>query len=159
MSVLSTAGKARGRHDALAAELRKDIMSISWSTSDLAALQAELRSRWEWVVALGVALFMLGILALGNLVLATLASVLFVGAMMVASAVAQAIHAFRVKGRRGFTFLAAQQPSLQGRGVVTFANPVLAVVMLTLTLAFALIASGVLRVWTGIGLRASPGWG
>jgi uncharacterized membrane protein HdeD (DUF308 family) len=65
---------------------------------DLAAIEVELHSKWGWFVALGVVLLVLGILALGNLLVATLTSVFFVGIMMILGAVAQVIHAFQMKG-------------------------------------------------------------
>jgi uncharacterized membrane protein HdeD (DUF308 family) len=73
-------------------------MSTGLLRSDLAAMKAELGSKWGWFVALGVVLLVLGILALGNLLVATLTSVFFVGIMMILGAIAQVIHAFRMKG-------------------------------------------------------------
>jgi len=51
---------------------------------------------------LGIVLLVLGVLALSNLVVATVVSVLYVGVLMLIGAVAQIIHAFRVKGWGGF---------------------------------------------------------
>jgi uncharacterized membrane protein HdeD (DUF308 family) len=106
-----------------------------------------------------VALLVLGFLALGNLLVATLASVFFVGIMIIAGAVAQAIHAFQVKGWGGFFFLLLGGLLCGVTGIMTFANPALAALVLTLFPAAALVASGVLRVWAGIRLRPPPAGG
>src|SRR6476661_11909 len=52
-----------------------------------------LRKRWGWVVGLGVALIVLGALALGSSVLMTLATVVFVGWLMIVGGVLEAFHA------------------------------------------------------------------
>jgi uncharacterized membrane protein HdeD (DUF308 family) len=134
-------------------------MSTGLLRSDLAAMKAELGSKWGWFVALGVALLVLGILALGNLLVATLTSVFFVGIMMILAAAAQVIHAFRMKGWGGFFYWLLGGLLYGAAGVIAFTDPALAAVALTLVLAVALIASGILRIWTGGRLRPAPGWG
>ena len=42
---------------------------------------------------------------------------------------------------------------------MTIANPTLAAQVLTLMLAFALVFSGVMRIWWSVMLRVVPGWG
>jgi uncharacterized membrane protein HdeD (DUF308 family) len=134
-------------------------MSTRPFPSDLTTIEGELRSKWGWFVALGVVLLVLGILALGNLLLATLASVFFVGIMMILGAVAQVIHAFRMKGWGGFFYWLLAGLLYGAAGVIAFTDPALAAVALTLLLAIVLIASGVLRIWTGVRLRPASGWG
>jgi uncharacterized membrane protein HdeD (DUF308 family) len=134
-------------------------MSTGLLRSDLAAMKAELGSKWGWFVALGVALLVLGILALGNLLVATLTSVFFVGIMMILGAIAQVIHAFRMKGWGGFFYWLLGGLLYGAAGVIAFTDPALAAVALTLVLAVALIASGILRIWMGVRLRPAPGWG
>lgn len=134
-------------------------MSTRPFPSDLTTIEVELHSKWGWFVALGVVLLVLGILALGNLLVATLASVFFVGIMMILGAVAQVIHAFRMKGWEGFFYWLLGGLLYGAAGVIAFIDPALAAVALTLLLAVALIASGILRIWTGGRLRPAPGWG
>lgn len=134
-------------------------MSATQTGIDAASVDAEVRSKWGWFVALGVALLVLAFFAFGNLLLATLVSVFFVGAMMLVGAVAQLIHAFRVKGWGEF-FLWLLSALLFGlAGVFALANPGLAATTLTLLLAFALIASGAVRLFSGTRLRSRYGWG
>jgi uncharacterized membrane protein HdeD (DUF308 family) len=52
---------------------------------------AHVRSKWGWFVALGVALILLGVFALGDVVGVTLISALFIGAMLLVGGVFQSI--------------------------------------------------------------------
>ena len=134
-------------------------MSASQTLHDRSAALAGLRPHWGWFVALGALLLGLGLLASGDLLLATLASVFFVGAAMLAAGLAQVVHAFRVKGWGSF-FLWLLSGLLYGAaGVFALLDPGLAMVVLTLLLALALIASGALRIAAGFGLRPFSGWG
>ena len=46
-----------------------------------------LRTKWRWIVALGVVYVIVGLVALGSAATATAASVLLVGAMMVVAGI------------------------------------------------------------------------
>ena len=61
------------------------------------AALAPLRAKWGWIVALGVVYVVAGVIALGSVVMATVASVYFVGIMMVIAGVAEVINAFQIK--------------------------------------------------------------
>lgn len=98
-------------------------MSTRPFPSDLTTIEVELHSKWGWFVALGVVLLVLGILALGNLLVATLASVFFVGIMMILGAVAQVIHAFRMKGWGGFFYWLLGGLLYGAAGVIAFIDP------------------------------------
>ena len=134
-------------------------MSSAQSSFDLGRVNAEFRSKWGWFVALGVILCVLGLLAFGNLAIATVATVFYVGALMLVGAVVQIIHAFQVKRWGGFFFWLLSGLLYGAAGVIAFYNPVLAAATLTLLLAVALIASGILRVWSSIRLHPESGWG
>src|SRR5947207_15658609 len=56
-----------------------------------------LRAKWGWIVALGVVYLIVGVIALGSIILATAASVFLVGIMMVIAGVAEIINAFQIK--------------------------------------------------------------
>ena len=56
-----------------------------------------LRTKWGWIVALGVVYVIVGLVALGSVVTATVASVLVVGIMMVVAGIAEVISAFQVR--------------------------------------------------------------
>lgn len=129
--------------------------------SDYDALPADrgARSPWGWYVALGIALIVLSAFAFGNLLMATVASVYFVGILMLVGAVLQIVHAFEVKRWGGF-FLWLLSGLVYGlAGVLAFTNPLLAASALTLLLAASLIISGILRIVWSFALRRLSGWG
>src|ERR1700750_2214506 len=55
------------------------------------------RDKWGWFVALGVVLLIFGIIAFGNLFIATVASVFVVGWLMLMAGIIEILHAFGVK--------------------------------------------------------------
>ncbi len=110
---------------------------------------SELRSKWGWFVALGILMLAVGIIALGNLLMATLVSVYVVGIMMLIGGISEIIQAFSVKNWGGFLLWVASGLLYAIAGILTFRNPVLAAGLLTLLLAISLIASGIARLWVG----------
>jgi hypothetical protein len=58
---------------------------------------APLRAKWGWIVALGVVYVVAGVIALGSVVSATVATVFVVGIMMIIAGVAEVINAFQIK--------------------------------------------------------------
>ena len=116
-------------------------------------------TRWGWFVALGVAYLVLAALAFGNMLIATLASVVFIGSLMIVGALVEIVHAFQVKRWGGF-FLWLLAGLLYGlAGVFAFMNPLLAAATLTLVLACALIASGIMRIMLSFREKPHSGWG
>lgn len=82
-----------------------------------------LRSKWGWLLAFGIALVAAGVLALGNILIATVASVFFVGTMMLLGGLAQIGYAFQVKkGGQFFIWLLIGALYVVG-GLVAFSNP------------------------------------
>ncbi|MFQ3715585.1 HdeD family acid-resistance protein [Brucella melitensis] len=134
-------------------------MTTAHNNFDRPSLPHELSSKWGWFVALGVALLILGGIAFGNLFLATVVSVYYVGLMMLIAGIIEIIHAFGVKtwGRLFFWLLSGLLYT--AAGIVTFINPVLAAGVLTFLLAAALIGSGAFRIWLGFKSKPSQGWG
>jgi len=118
-----------------------------------------LRSRWGWFVVLGILLLVLGLFAFSNILVATLASVVYVGVMMLVAAVAEILHAFSVRTWGGFLFWLLSGILYGVAGLLVFYNPALAAGILTLVLAAALIVAGALRLGVGIRSRPIDGWG
>ena len=117
------------------------------------------RSAWAWFVALGAACVALGLIAALNLYAATVASVYLVGIIMLVGAVVQVMHAFQVRRLSGFFVWLLSGVLYGAAGITAFVNPLLAAAVLTLMLAFALIFSGVMRIWWSNWLRPLRGWG
>jgi uncharacterized membrane protein HdeD (DUF308 family) len=127
--------------------------------SDVAADVHGVRPKWGWYVVLGILFLILGFIALGNLFIATLASVLYIGALMMIGAVIQLVHAFQVKRWSGF-FLWLLAAILYGvAGYFAFTNPLFAAGVLTLLLGIAMVVTGVLRIGAAMQWRPARGRG
>src|SRR5690606_1143246 len=143
----------------VATDRRKEGMPTTMSARAVRA-ESEGRSGWGWWVALGVLLLIAGLLALGNLLIATAASVFFVGAMMIVGGIAEIVFAFSYWGRWGRFIMWLLLGALYlAAGVVTFRNPALATAVLTLVLAASLVAVGILKIGAGIASRPAEGPG
>ena len=112
----------------------------------------ETRAKWGWFVALGLVLLIFGIIAFGNLFVATVASVFVVGWLMLMAGVVEIVHAFGVKTWGRFFYWLLSGLLYAVAGFFAFYNPLLASAVLTFLLAVALIASGLLRIWVGFNL-------
>lgn len=118
-----------------------------------------LRKNSGWVIAFAIVALIAGIVALGSVVLATASAVFIVGFMMFLAGFAELIAAFNAKdwGHRllwlllGLLYIFA--------GVVCVQNPFEAATLLTLMLGFALIFSGLLRIFLATRMKAGTPWG
>ena len=63
----------------------------------------ELEQHWRRFVVLGAALIVLGVVALGSVGIATMASVFVFSWVLVVAGILETIHAWRVRGWSGFT--------------------------------------------------------
>jgi uncharacterized membrane protein HdeD (DUF308 family) len=120
---------------------------------------SEMRAKWGWFVALGILMIVAGLIAMGNLVLGTVVSVLYVGAMMAVAGVGEIFHAFQVKGWGAFLFWLLSGLLYLAAGIIAFMNPLLAAAWLTLLLGIALIVAGVFRGIAAWHARPHAGWG
>lgn len=127
--------------------------------SPTSPLRAELRDKWGWFLALGLILFVFGIIASANILTATAVTVFWIGILMIAAGIVEIVHAFAVKGW-GNTLLALLAGLLYTvAGILTFSNPTLAAGALTLFLGVALIVAGLVRIIYGFAERPLEGWG
>lgn len=132
-------------------------MTLSPNTVD--DMIGQTRAKWGWFVALGILLLVFGGVALANLVVATVASVFFVGTMMLIAGIVQIVHAFSVKSWGGLFWWLGSGLLYAVAGLLAFYNPLLASAILTFMLAVALVASGLMRLWIGMKSRPAKGWG
>lgn len=119
---------------------------------------APLRAKWGWIVALGVVYVVAGFIALGSIVLATVASVFMVGIMMIVAGVAEVINAFQIKSWGKFLVWALLGLLYIVAGFVTFENPLFAAVLLTLLLGASLVASGLVRIFLAFSMKRETPW-
>ena len=118
-----------------------------------------IRANWGWFVALGIAFIVLGMIALAHVLVSTVVTVLYVGALILVGGVVQVIHAFRVQGwGRFFYWLLAGLLYVVAGGLMMY-NPLLGAGVLTLMIGVALAVEGIFRVAAGVGARPGPGWG
>jgi uncharacterized membrane protein HdeD (DUF308 family) len=99
-----------------------------------------------------------GLIALGNVMIGTLVSVLFIGAMMAVAGIAHIIHAFQVRLWGGFRFWLLTGILYAAAGVLIAYNPLLGASVFTLFIGIMLIASGAMRIVAAFRLHGHPGW-
>jgi uncharacterized membrane protein HdeD (DUF308 family) len=119
---------------------------------------APLRAKSGWIVALGVVYLLAGFIALGSVVMATAASVLIVGVMMIIAGVAEVFSAFQIKSWGKFLLWVLLGVLYIIAGFVTFENPLLAAAVLTLLLGFSLVASGIMRIALAFSMKEGTPW-
>ena len=119
---------------------------------------AALHAKWGWIVALGVVYLIAGFVALGSVVMATVASVIVVGAMMIVAGAAEIIGAFQMKSWGKFLIWALLGVLYVIAGFLTFDNPLFAAVLLTLFLGASLIAFGAVRLFLAFSMKRESPW-
>jgi uncharacterized membrane protein HdeD (DUF308 family) len=117
-----------------------------------------LRAKSGWIVVLGVIYVVAGLVALGSVVLATVATVFVVGIMMVIAGVAEVINAFQIKTWGKFLLWLLLGALYIVAGFATFENPLLAAAVLTLLLGFSLLASGIMRIVLAFSMKEGAPW-
>jgi uncharacterized membrane protein HdeD (DUF308 family) len=126
--------------------------------SQIGSATAPLRAKWGWIVALGAVYIIAGFVALGSIVMATVASVLVVGIMMIVAGVAEVINAFQIKSWGKFLLWALLGVLYIVAGFVTWDNPLFAAALLTLMLGASLVASGIMRIILAFNMKAEMPW-
>ena len=119
---------------------------------------AHLRRNWGWFVGLGALSIVAGLIALGNAMLGTLASVLFIGAMMAVVGFAHIIHAFQVREWGSFFIWLLTGVLYTAAALLIAYNPLLGASVITLFIGIVLIASGIMRIIVSFSMRDHPGW-
>jgi len=118
----------------------------------------DLHHKWGWFLALGIALIVLGIIALGVMPAATMATVIVLGWLMVFSGIVEAVHGFQVRGWGGmFLHLVA---GILGVliGLLIATHPVAGALAWTLLFASFFTVIGIFRMIAAIRLKF-PNWG
>jgi uncharacterized membrane protein HdeD (DUF308 family) len=91
-------------------------------------------------------------------VLATVASVLIVGVMMIVAGAAELINAFQIKSWGKFLIWALLGVLYIVAGFVTFENPLFAALVLTLILGASLVVSGIMRLVLAFSMKRETPW-
>jgi uncharacterized membrane protein HdeD (DUF308 family) len=127
--------------------------------AELRGVIAALRVNWLWFVLLGVALMLLGLVALGSPWIATLATAVLIGALLIVSGVAETVGAFWSRGWSGFVVPLLSGVLSVAIGLLFLWEPVDAVLALTLLLGCFLALFGIFKIAAALNHRfAAWGW-
>jgi uncharacterized membrane protein HdeD (DUF308 family) len=107
----------------------------------------EVRKHSTWFLVVGIALFILGMVAIGSAVAMTIVSVLFLGWLLIIGGIFEVIHGFSRRPWSGFFINLLGGVLYAVAGLVMVANPALAAVTLTLVIAVMLIVAGLFRLF------------
>ena len=118
----------------------------------------QLRSRWGWYVALGIALIVLGTIALGSSMLMTMATMVFIGWLMIIGGVIEAVHAFSCNKWGGFFLDLLTGLLYVVVGFLMVNNPGESAAGLTLLIAMFLMFGGIFRIVAAVATRFEH-WG
>lgn len=135
-------------------------MSLPLTASPAVLLQEErarLRHDWWVFFALGLVSVVVGLLAIGSAFIATLASVVVFGVLLMIAGAAEVIHSVMVRNLRGFAMHLLAAALYLIVGLFMLEDPVRAAEVLTLLLAASFIVGGVLRVLFAI-VERFPAW-
>lgn len=118
----------------------------------------ELSKRWGWLLAFGILLVIVGILALAAPFVATAAGVAFIGFMLLLGGIFELILAFTSRRWRGFS-LHLLVGILGGMvGLMMLIHPGYGAAAITLLLALLFLGGGIVRIVDALAERF-PNWG
>ncbi len=115
-------------------------------------------SSWWLYLLLGIALLIAGVFVLGDVVLASVISAIFIGWAIVIAGILEIIHAFSARGWKGFILDLLLGVLYIVGGAILLSNPVAASVTLTLALGAIWIVSGIFRVVLAGAVWPEGGW-
>ena len=134
--------------------------SSSLPSSDaINQLQAQISENRTWFIILGIAMIVLGAVAIGYPALTTIAAKLFLGWLLLIVGIAQVIHAFATKSWSEFflNLLVGLLYIVVGGWLAFF--PLTGILTLTVMLAALFIIEGVIEIMMAFRLRPLSGWG
>src|SRR5437868_2816961 len=112
-----------------------------------------------WVcVLLGLVMIVAGFLVLGDVVLVTVISTMFIGWISIATGAFEIIHAFWTKGWGGFLWQVLLGVLYIAFGAVLVSQPVASAIILTYVLGLLLLISGFVRILLGFSHWNDAGW-
>jgi uncharacterized membrane protein HdeD (DUF308 family) len=126
------------------------------SATSVAAIE-DVRKNWAWLFGLGLIYDLLGVLGLVFTLAFTLAGVTLFGALLLVGAVAQIGQAVKCRDWRGSLLSLLQAALYASGGILILADPMMAAGFLTVALALAMIAIGVLRIGVALKHKQIPG--
>ena len=120
----------------------------------------EVRANWGWLMFMGIALTILGIVGLYMVGTLTIVSIFWFGFLVIAGGVLTLIDGFRAEGWKAKLWEILIALLYIVAGVVMVMNPAASAVWFTLFIAVFLLVSGIFRIIIGIQIRDEvQGWG
>lgn len=119
----------------------------------------ELKRSWGWLLTLGILFVILGGLGLGMVVGLTLASMLFLGILLIIGGLLQIVDVFKAHRWKAVVWHAFIAILYLIGGALIIYDPFLASALITAMLATVLIIIGLSRFIMAITLRGTKGWG
>jgi uncharacterized membrane protein HdeD (DUF308 family) len=115
--------------------------------------RASLGRTWWLFLALGLVSVFIGLLAIGSAFIATLASVVVFGVLLLTAGITEVIHAVVVRNLKGFALHLLASALYLIVGLFMLEDPVRAAAVLTLLLAASFLVGGVLRIIFSLAVR------
>ncbi len=119
----------------------------------------DLNRSWGWLLGLGILFVILGSFGLSMVVGITVASMLFLGVLLVIAGGSQIVDVFKSKQWKGAMSHALIAMLYIAGGALIIYDPILASSLITATLAGVLIVIGLTRIWMAMMLGVGEGWG
>ena len=117
-----------------------------------------IQGNWGWFLALGIILIVVGTIAVSMPFVASLASVVLLGTLLIMGGIAQLVGAFWTREWSGFLLILLMGVLYLVLGVMFLRHPGEALVAMTLLLACGLMVSGLFRIIGSLMYRF-PHWG
>jgi len=117
-----------------------------------------LREIWVFLMGMGIALMVLGVAAIGSSLIATYATVVVFGILMLLGAIFQVVTAIWGRSWRGFFLHLLAGVLYLIAGLFMIENPLEAALSLTFLIAVCLLVGGILRIGLSV-VERFAGWG
>ncbi|TPW30574.1 HdeD family acid-resistance protein [Martelella alba] len=118
-----------------------------------------IQKRWGWILAFGLILLGFSIVLIANLFVATIASVVFFGVMIMLAGVFHLVQLMHAKVRGQMIFWAATGILYILAGIFVIYNPVMASRLFTVIIGVSLAVAGGFRLYLGMSFKPVQGWG
>lgn len=118
----------------------------------------ELRGSWGWLLTLGILMIILGIIALADVVSVSLISVFFLGGVLIAAGILEAIQAVRHRGVHRVWLHVLNAVLSIIVGVMLLMYPLSGLLVVTLLMAVYFTVAGIFRIVAAVSTRL-PRWG
>jgi uncharacterized membrane protein HdeD (DUF308 family) len=118
----------------------------------------EVQKNWKWLLFLGIAFLILGLIGLGRAFALTMASVYFFGFLILIGGAIQLFESFKCKGWKSMIWHLVISIIYILVGIQIIARPLVASTVITLMIAIGIILVGIFRVIIAIQHRGLKNW-